>query len=127
MKKVLVVEDNADNLRLITYALVRYDYEVIAAGTGAEGVELAVRERPSFILMDIDLPHMNGFEAARLIGETEARDIPIIAITSYAMSGDMDRIIAAGFAGYFEKPINPLTIVEEIHALLEQGRGPEHG
>jgi len=127
MKTVLVVEDNEDNLRLVSYALKRHGYAVIAADTGMRGVELAIRERPSFILMDIDLPNIDGFEAARRIGESLAAGIPIIAITSYAMSGDMDRIIAAGFSGYFEKPIDPLTIVEDIHGLLSRKRGDANG
>ena len=123
MKKVLVVEDNRDNLRLITYALERSGYEVVAAETGTRGVELAVAERPAFIIMDINLPDIDGFEATRRIRASKANgDIPIIAITSYAMAGDMDRIIAAGCTGYFEKPIDPLTIIDKIHAVL--GRKP---
>lgn len=123
MGKVLVVEDNKDNLRLITYALQRHGYEVIAADTGARGIELAISERPSFIIMDINLPDIDGFEATRCIRESDANgDIPIIAITSYAMVGDMDRILAAGCTGYFEKPIDPLTIIDKIHAVLEGER-----
>jgi CheY-like chemotaxis protein len=122
MKKVLVVEDNRDNLRLITYALERHGYEVNAAETGVRGVELAISERPLFIVMDIDLPDIDGYEATRRIRASEAGNIPIIAITSYAMAGDMDRILAAGCTGYFEKPIDPLTIIDKIHALLERER-----
>lgn len=119
MKKVLVVEDNSDNLRLITYALRRSGYEVITAGTGMKGVELAIAEFPAFIIMDIDLPDIDGFEATRRIRRSGADgNIPIIAITSYAMAGDLDRVIAAGCTGYFEKPIDPLTIIDKIHALL---------
>jgi len=119
MKKVLVVEDNSDNLRLITYALRRYGYEVIAAETGMKGVELAIAERPAFIIMDINLPDIDGLEATRRIRQSGANgDIPIIAITSNAMAGDMDHVLAAGCTGYFEKPINPLTIIDKIHALL---------
>lgn len=115
MKKVLVIEDNNDNLQLITYALQRSGYQVIAASTGEEGVELAIREKPLFIVMDINLPGIDGIEATRRIRKSEADgDIPIIAITSYAMSGDMKRIMDAGCNGYFEKPIDPLTIVDKI-------------
>jgi len=120
MKKVLVVEDNKDNLRLITYALERRGYEVIAAETGIRGVELAISERPLFIVMDINLPDIDGYEATRRIRASVSNGkIPIIAITSYAMAGDMDRILAAGCTGYFEKPIDPLTIIDKINALLE--------
>jgi CheY-like chemotaxis protein len=119
MKKVLVIEDNRDNLRLITYALERHGYEVIAAETGARGVELAISERPFFVVMDINLPDFDGFEATRRIRRSKANgDIPIVAITSYAMAGDMDRILAAGCTGYFEKPIDPLTIIDRIHGVL---------
>lgn len=119
MKKVLVIEDNRDNLRLITYALERYGYEVVAAETGERGVELAISEHPYFVVMDINLPDFDGFEATRRIRRSTANgDIPIIAITSYAMAGDMDRILAAGCTGYFEKPIDPLTIIDKIHGVL---------
>jgi CheY-like chemotaxis protein len=119
MKKVLVVEDNRDNLRLITYALQRYGYEVISADTGTKGVELAISEHPVFILMDINLPDIDGLEVTRRIRQSGANGtIPIIAITSYAMAGDMDMVLDAGCTGYFEKPIDPLTIMDKIHALL---------
>ncbi len=119
MKKVLVVEDNSDNLRLITYALRRHGYEVISAETGTKGVELAIAECPAFILMDINLPDIDGLEVTRRIRRSSANgSIPIIAITSFAMAGDMDKVIAAGCTGYFEKPIDPLTIMDKIHALL---------
>lgn len=119
MKKVLVVEDNQDNMRLITYALEHAGYEVIPAGTGEEGVELAIRERPFFIIMDINLPGIDGLEATRRIRASGANDhVPIIAITSFAMYGDRDKILAAGCTAYFEKPIDPLTIVGKIHAVI---------
>jgi CheY-like chemotaxis protein len=119
MKKVLVVEDNSDNLRLISYALTRHGYEVIAADTGIKGVEMAISERPAFIIMDINLPDIDGLEATRRIRKSSSNgDIPIIAITSYAMAGDMDMVLDAGCTGYFEKPIDPLTIMDRIHTLL---------
>ncbi len=121
MKKVLVIEDNKDNLLLIAYALKRYDYEVIPAYTGEEGVELAVRERPYFIIVDINLPGIDGIETTRKIRQSEAAgEIPIIAVTSYAMRGDRENIMAAGCNGYFEKPIDPLTIVEQIHKVIKK-------
>ena len=127
MKKVLVIEDNSDNLRLITYALQRYGYEVIAAETGLRGVELAIAERPAFILMDINLPDIDGLEATRRIRKSGADGtIPIIAITSNAMAGDKNQSLAAGCNGYFEKPIDPLTIMDKIHALLGRGENGEH-
>jgi CheY-like chemotaxis protein len=119
MKKVLVIEDNKDNLRLITYALERGGYEVVAAETGEEGVELAIRERPLFVIVDINLPGIDGLETTRRIRASEADGkIPIVAITSFAMFGDRNRIIQAGCTAYFEKPIDPLTVVEKIHAAI---------
>jgi two-component system cell cycle response regulator DivK len=119
MKRVLVIEDNLDNMRLITYALERSGYAVIGAETGEEGVELAIRERPYFIIMDINLPGMDGLEATRRIRASGADgDVPIIAITSFAMYGDRNKVLEAGCTAYFEKPIDPLTIVEKIHAAI---------
>jgi CheY-like chemotaxis protein len=119
MKKVLVIEDSPDNMRLITYALRHSGYEVIPAVTGEDGVALALRERPFFIIVDINLPGIDGLETTRRIRASEADGhLPIVAITSYAMAGDRDRILQAGCTAYFEKPINPLTIVEEIHEAI---------
>jgi CheY-like chemotaxis protein len=119
MKKVLVVEDNKDNLKLIAYALKKHPYEIITAETGEQGVDLALRELPFFILMDINLPGIDGLEATRRIRNSAIGDtIPIIAITSYAMLGDREKVLNAGCNGYFEKPIDPLTIVENIHRVI---------
>ena len=119
MKTVLVVEDNKDNLQIITYALQRAGYEVIAAETGEEGVELAIARRPFFIVMDINLPGIDGIEATRRIRNSEIDGtIPVVAITSYAMRGDREKILSAGCNGYFEKPFDPLTIVDQIHKLI---------
>lgn len=119
MKKVLVVEDNRDNLKLITYALERAGYTVLTAETGEEGVELALMERFFFIIMDIQLPGIDGLEATRRIRASKANgDIPIIAMTSFAMRGDMEKVLAAGCNAYFEKPIDPLTIIDQIHKAL---------
>lgn len=119
MKKVLVIEDNPDNLKLITYALTRAGYKIASAPNGETGVALAEQLMPDFIILDIDLPGIDGYETARRIRASRADgSVPIIAITSYAMLGDRDRIIAAGCNGYFEKPIDPLTIVEKIEKII---------
>jgi len=119
IKKVLVIEDNADNLRLITYALKRAGYEVVSAGTGEEGIDLAIKERPYFIVMDINLPGIDGIEATRRIRSSEIDGkIPIIAITSYAMMGDREKATEAGCNGYIEKPIDPLIVMERIHEII---------
>jgi len=119
MRKVLVIEDNADNLKIVTYSLQRAGYTVIGAERGEEGIALALKERPLFILMDINLPGIDGIETAKKIRNSETEgSIPIIAITSYAMTGDRDRILAAGFNGYIEKPIDPIRIVDQIHKII---------
>jgi len=124
MKKVLVIEDNKDNLKLISYALKKEGYEVIGVETGEEGVELAALERPFFIIMDIGLPGIDGLETIRQIRNSESgKCIPIIALTSYAMLGDREKIMAAGCNGYFEKPIDPLTIMDRIHKLIDKLMG----
>src|SRR5690242_5766991 len=113
MKQVLVIEDNRDNMRLITYALKRGGYDVVAAETGLAGVELALAKKYAFIIVDINLPDIDGFEVTRRIRDSPADgSIPIIVITSHAMLGDRERILAAGCSGYFEKPIDPLTIID---------------
>jgi len=119
MKKILVVEDSATNIYLIDYALSHAGYEIIKAETGEAGVELALKERPDLILMDILLPGIDGLEATRRIRRSEAgKDIPIVALTANAMTGDRERALAAGCTGYLEKPVNPDTIIQEIEAFL---------
>ena len=119
MKKVLVIEDNEDNLRLISYALKRAGYDIVAAASGEEGVEKAGLESPGFILMDINLPGIDGLEATRRIrGAPGGGMVPIIAITSLAMVGDHERVLDAGCTGCIEKPIDPLRIVDQILAII---------
>ena len=119
MKKILVVEDNETNMYLINFILEKNGYGVIQAKTGEEGVELAIKEKPDLILMDIQLPDIDGLEAARRIRKSKADDkTPIIALTSYAMAGDRERVLKAGCTGYIEKPINPETFIAEIKKHL---------
>ena len=117
--KILVIEDNEQNLYLISFILGKYGYEVVQARDGDEGIELAGRVKPTLIILDIQLPVMDGYEVARRLKETpETSDIPIVAITSYAMVGDRERTLAAGCTGYIEKPINPETFIAEIEKYL---------
>jgi two-component system cell cycle response regulator DivK len=119
MLKVLVIEDNKDNLRLAEYALQRAGYEVITAETGEAGVELALAEKPFFIIMDIGLPGIDGVEATRRIRNSEVgQDVPIIAITAHAMQGDREQMMAADCSGYIEKPIDPITLLDQIHKII---------
>jgi two-component system cell cycle response regulator DivK len=119
MKRILIVEDNEDNLYLIKFILQQNRYEVIEARDGAAGVKLAIKEKPDLILMDIQLPDINGLEATKLIRSSEINDtIPIIALTSYAMQSDKEKALAAGCTGFIEKPIDPKTTMKKIQQYL---------
>lgn len=128
MKRALVIEDHPDNLRLMEYALRHAGYEVVAAMSGEDGVRMALESSFAFIVTDINLPGLDGYEVVRRIRRSPAHGaVPIIAITSHAMAGDRERILGCGCNGYFEKPIDPLTIVARIHQLLATAdqAGPE--
>jgi len=119
MKKILVIEDNADNLYMITFLLEKNGYMVIVAEDGVEGVKLSVSEKPDLILMDIQIPLLDGYEAAKQIkANKKISNIPIIAITSFAMIGDKEKAMNAGCDGYIEKPINPETFIAELERFL---------
>lgn len=119
MKRILVIEDNEQNLYLIRFILEQSGFEVVEARNGTEGVDQAIKELPDLIIMDIQLPDINGYEATRRIRASKTDDdIPIIALTSYAMTGDREKAMAAGCTGYIEKPINPETIMAEIKKYL---------
>ena len=119
MKRILVVEDNEQNRHLISFILKHSGYEVIEAVNGEEGVQLAIKEKPDLILMDIQLDDMDGLEATKRIRESEADgEIPIIAVTSYAMVGDREKALSAGCSGYIEKPIDPDIFLAEIEKFL---------
>jgi two-component system, cell cycle response regulator DivK len=116
---VLVIEDNDKNRYLISFILKGAGYNVIEAVTGEDGVGKATGELPDLILMDIQLPGIDGYETTRRIrADPSGAKIPIIALTSYAMTGDRERALAAGCTGYVEKPINPDTIMDEIQKYL---------
>ncbi|MDO9527582.1 MAG: response regulator [Syntrophales bacterium] len=119
MKRALVIEDNADNMKLITFILEKNGYGTIRAENGKRGIELALKEKPDFILLDIQLPDIDGLEVLKEIRKSEIDgEIPVIAITSYAMSGDSRRLIEAGCNGYLEKPIDPVTIMNQIREII---------
>jgi CheY-like chemotaxis protein len=119
MKKVLVIEDNEINLYLLRTILEKLGHQVFEARDGHTGVKLAKMEKPDLILMDIQLPGLDGYEATKEIqAMEELKDIPIIAITSYAMVGDKEKILAAGCTAYIEKPIEPETFIEELKKYI---------
>jgi two-component system cell cycle response regulator DivK len=119
-KKILIVEDNEQNLYLETFLLEKQGYDVIQARNGQQGLDLAAADHPDLILLDIQLPVMDGYEVAtRLKQAKETLSIPIVAVTSYAMAGDREAILAAGCQGYIEKPIDPDRFVEQVKGFLE--------
>lgn len=119
MKKILIIEDNEDNLYLIQFILSVHSFTVISAMTGEAGYNMALSEKPVLILMDIQLPDINGLEVTKKIRKSpEGKDVPIVALTSYAMTGDRQKAIEAGCTGYIEKPLNPETFLENILKFL---------
>jgi two-component system cell cycle response regulator DivK len=117
--KILVIEDNEQNLYLIRYILEDCDYEVFTAWDGKEGIALAASLLPDLILLDIQLPGMDGYTVARNLKENpNLADTPIVAVTSYAMPGDREKAMEAGCSGYIEKPIDPDTFDKQVEQYL---------
>ena len=116
---LLIIEDNPQNLYMMRFLLEKNGFSVIGAADGRQGIAAALQQPPRAILLDIQLPEMDGYAVAEALkGHPELADVPVIAVTSYAMVGDRERILAAGATGYIEKPINPETFVEEIQQYL---------
>ena len=117
--KILYIEDNEQNLYLVTFILEKHGYEVHAALDGQDGIDLASRINPDLILLDIQLPLMDGYAVARqLRTNPDLAVIPIVAVTSYAMAGDREKALGAGCTGYIEKPINPDTFMQQVEQHL---------
>ena len=118
---ILYVEDNALNRKLVRHLLRQTSYRLIEAPDGETGVEMALEQRPGLILMDVQLPRMSGFDATRrLRADTATADTPIIAITSFALSGDEQRAKDAGASAYLPKPFSPSTLLGMIRKLLPE-------
>lgn len=117
---LLIIEDNAQNFYMMRFLLEKNGFAVIGAENGREGIEKAMECRPKAILLDIQLPEMDGYAVARELKKHPELDrVPIIAVTSYAMVGDKEKIMGAGATGYIEKPINPDTFAAEILQYLQ--------
>jgi len=126
-RKVLVIEDNEQNLYLMNFLLTKHGFDVREAHDGREGIEAARAEKPDLILLDIQLPGMSGHDVAReLRRDARLASVPIVAVTSYAMPGDREEVLAAGCTGYIEKPINPDTFVSQLEVYLAPGEGSCH-
>jgi len=116
---ILIIEDNEKNMYLTTFILEKSGYKVIQARDGQSGIALAHQIKPDLILLDIQLPVMDGYAVAReLTKNKNMHNTPILAVTSYAMAGDRERALSSGCVGYIEKPINPTTFVSEIEQYL---------
>ncbi|MCP4265861.1 MAG: response regulator [Candidatus Brocadiaceae bacterium] len=119
MKTVLVVEDNVNNMELITVILVKNGYNVIKAETGQKGLDTATELRLDFIILDIQLPDMDGLEVLQMIRSSKINEnIPVIAMTSFAMAGDRQKMMNKGFNGYVEKPIEPEKVINQINKII---------
>lgn len=120
--RTLYIEDNENNRYLVDFLLKKHGHEVILASDGPDGIELARQECPDLILLDIQLPHMDGYEVFdKLRAIPSLNHVPIIAVTSYAMSADIKRILAKGCNGYIAKPIDPDVFAEQIESYLDDG------
>lgn len=124
-RQILLIEDNEQNRYLVTFLLQARGWDIVHAGDGPTGVALAGELAPALILLDIQLPGMDGYAVARALRAIPAlRTTPMVAVTSYAMPGDRERCMAAGCTGYLEKPIDPLTFAASVESFLPpQARG----
>ena len=119
---VLVIEDNEQNLYLMRFMLEKNGFIVHEARDGRDGIILASTLRPDLILLDIQIPRLDGYAVAAELRKNPAlRATPIIAVTSYAMAGDREKALAAGATDYIEKPINPITFVDQVRRCLCRG------
>ena len=120
MSTALVIEDNMDNMLLISDILEANGYTVLQAETGIQGVAMAEEYIPDFIILDIQLPDIIGNEVLAIIRRKEkTQHIPVVAMTSYAMAGDRERLLAAGCDGYVEKPIDPGSVIKQLQKAIE--------
>ncbi|RPI86447.1 MAG: response regulator [Chloroflexi bacterium] len=119
--KVLVVEDNADNLALVRFLLERAGFQVFTAGNGLDGLRLARENLPNLILLDLAIPALDGWATARALKADEStRGIPIVALTAYTMPADQQRAMEAGCEGFIPKPINVVAFIKEVSSYLEE-------
>jgi two-component system, cell cycle response regulator DivK len=123
---VLIVEDNPRNLKLVRDLLAFAGYRTLDASNGEDGVALARAHRPDLVLMDVQLPGIDGVEAlARVRADPEIADLRVVALTAFAMKDDRERFLAAGFDGYLEKPLSVREFPAQIEAMLARRQGAE--
>jgi two-component system cell cycle response regulator DivK len=121
--RVLVVEDNPTNLKLLRDVLDRTGFDVVAATTGEDGARLAGEVEPDLILMDLQLPGIDGTEALRRIRSTaQGASVPVLAVTAFAMDADRSRALECGFDGYVQKPLNVRDLLRQVRDILNRER-----
>jgi two-component system cell cycle response regulator DivK len=121
---ILIIEDNKQNMYMLTYLLESNDYTVLQSFNGIDGIALAKEAGPDAILLDIQLPEMDGYAVARELKKIKGlTKIPIIAVTSYAMTGDKEKAFEAGATGYIEKPVDPDTFISQLETYLNNDGG----
>lgn len=125
-EKILIIEDNEQNLYLMKFLLEKRSFKTFPARSGIEGVEMASQLEPDAILLDIQLPEMDGYAIAKRIRNIDKlKQTPIIVVTSYAMVGDREKALEAGATEYIEKPINPVIFVDQVETVLKK-KGEYH-
>jgi two-component system, cell cycle response regulator DivK len=125
MSTILIVEDNEKNMKLVRDILRHKGHATLEAATGAEGVRLALEAQPDLVLMDIQLPDIDGIEALRRIREASALDaMPVIAVSASVMPDDQQKIVTSGFDAFVTKPINLKQFVDTVQRFLAEGRAP---
>ncbi len=125
MKRILYIEDNPQNKRLVKKILTARGFDVIEAGDGPGGLETALRERPDLILMDINIPGFDGMEATARLKKSEIAKTPVIALTANAMRGDREKVMAAGCDEYLQKPLSNKLLVETIERFIGVNEPPK--
>jgi CheY-like chemotaxis protein len=125
--RILIIEDNATNMELMVYLLKSFGYELLLASDGEAGIQLAQQELPGLIVCDVHLPKLDGYGVATFLKtDPVLAAIPVIAVTALAMVGDREKLLASGFDGYIEKPIEPEVFVSQIEAFfLKKVAGPD--
>ena len=121
MTRILYIEDNEDNVYMLTQRLTRHGFDVSIASDGAQGIEMAIRERPDLILMDLGLPALDGWTAARQLKQLpDTKDIPILALSAHTMPGDRHKALDAGCDDYDTKPVVFERLLEKIDTLIRR-------
>ena len=119
MAHILIIEDNPANMQLMSYLLGAFGHNTVEAVDGKSGLDAAEREIPDLILCDLQMPGMDGYEVARQIKlNTDLVSVPLLAVTAYAMVGDREKVLEAGFDGYIPKPINPEIFLGQVEEFL---------